>query len=123
MARISRIRCCSLCCFQQQTRIYSDTLAHLHQWVADQWHKFPLNSEYLLPPTMPFTILAAYNVEVRGLQGISTLSNLDSKDRVDLVNFITDSKIRAVFVETSVSPRHIQSIVEATSEQKGARFA
>ena len=60
----------------------------------------------------------AYGIEVRGLQGISTLSEFGLKDRVDLVNFIVDRKIKAVFVETSVSEKNINAILEGC-RQKG----
>ncbi|MBO6762699.1 MAG: zinc ABC transporter substrate-binding protein, partial [Roseivirga sp.] len=60
----------------------------------------------------------AYGIEVRGLQGISTLSEFGLKDRVDLINFIVDKQIKAVFVETSVSEKNIKAIVEGCA-QKG----
>ena len=60
----------------------------------------------------------AYGLEVRGLQGISTLSEFGLKDRVDLINFIVEKQINAVFVETSVSEKNIKAIVEGC-EQKG----
>ena len=55
---------------------------------------------------------------MRGLQGISTLSEFGLKDRVDLVNFIVDNQIKAVFVETSVSEKNINAIIEGC-RQKG----
>src|SRR5690606_25159388 len=54
----------------------------------------------------------AYDVEVRGLQGISTLSEFGLKDVTDLVNFIIERKIKAVFVETSVSDKSVKAVVE-----------
>lgn len=60
----------------------------------------------------------AYGIEVRGLQGISTLSEFGLKDRVELIDFIVQKQIPAVFVETSVSERNINAIVEGC-RQKG----
>jgi manganese/zinc/iron transport system substrate-binding protein len=60
----------------------------------------------------------AYNIEVRGLQGISTVSEFGLKDITDLVQFIIDRKIKAVFVETSISERSINAVVEGC-RQKG----
>ena len=57
-------------------------------------------------------------MEVRGLQGISTLSEFGLRDRVDLVNFLVEKDITAVFVETSVSTKNIESIIEGC-RQKG----
>ena len=47
----------------------------------------------------------AYDIEVRGLQGISTVSEFGLKDISDLVNLIVDRKIKAIFVESSVPPK------------------
>lgn len=60
----------------------------------------------------------AYQVEVRGLQGISTMSEFGLKDVTDLVNFIITRKIKAIFVETSVSQKSIEAVVEGC-KQKG----
>lgn len=54
----------------------------------------------------------AYDIEVRGLQGISTLSEFGLRDVTELVNFIIARKVKAIFVETSVSPRSIEAVVE-----------
>lgn len=60
----------------------------------------------------------AYHVQVRGLQGISTMSEFGVKDVTDLVNFIVSHKIKALFVETSVSSRSIEAVMEGC-RQKG----
>lgn len=54
----------------------------------------------------------SYGIEVRGLQGISTLSDFGLRDVSALVQFIVNRRIRAVFVETSVSPRAIRAVQE-----------
>ncbi len=60
----------------------------------------------------------AYGIEVRGLQGISTVSEFGLRDVTELVNFIISRKIKAIFVETSVSQRSINAVVEGC-QQKG----
>ena len=59
----------------------------------------------------------AYGVEVRGLQGVSTLSEFGLRDRVDLVNYIVEKQIKAVFLETSVSQKNINAIIEGCRQQ------
>jgi len=54
----------------------------------------------------------AYKFEVRGLQGISTTSEYGLKDVSDLVNYIVENEIKAVFVESSVSEKSLQAVVE-----------
>ena len=54
----------------------------------------------------------AYNIEVRGLQGISTLSEFGLRDVSNLVEFITENEIPAIFTETSVSEKAIKAVLE-----------
>lgn len=59
----------------------------------------------------------AYEIEVRGLQGISTLSEFGLRDVTDLVDFIITRKVKAIFVETSVSQKSIEAVVEGCQEK------
>jgi manganese/zinc/iron transport system substrate-binding protein len=59
----------------------------------------------------------AYKVEVRGLQGISTISEFGLRDVTELVNFIISRKIKALFVETSVSEKSINAVVEGCRDK------
>jgi len=59
----------------------------------------------------------AYDTEVKGLQGISTQSEFGLKDVSDLVNFLVDRNIPAVFVETSVSEKSIRAVVEGCQKR------
>ena len=60
----------------------------------------------------------AYQIEVYGLQGISTMSEYGLKDISNLVKFIIDRKIASVFIESSVSEKALRSVVEGC-EKKG----
>lgn len=59
----------------------------------------------------------AYKIEVRGLQGISTLSEFGLRDVTDLVNFIIARKVKAIFVETSVSQKSIEAVLQGCREK------
>jgi manganese/zinc/iron transport system substrate-binding protein len=54
----------------------------------------------------------AYEIEVQGLQGISTASDVSVRDVQRIVELISSRKIKAVFVETSVSKRSIDAVVQ-----------
>lgn len=54
----------------------------------------------------------AYGIEVKGLQGISTMSEFGLADRNAMVSMIVERKIPAVFVESSVPRRNIDALVE-----------
>ena len=59
----------------------------------------------------------AYGIEVRGIQGLSTESEAGLRDIEQLVAFLVERRIPAVFVESSVSERNVRALVE------GARAA
>ncbi|GAB5536679.1 MAG: zinc ABC transporter substrate-binding protein [Rubricoccaceae bacterium] len=55
----------------------------------------------------------SYGFEVRGLQGISTATEAGTRDVQDLVAFVVEREIPAMFVESSVSPGAIEAVREA----------
>lgn len=59
----------------------------------------------------------AYNIEVKGIQGISTVAQAGLRDVNNLVNLIIERKIKAIFVESSVPKKQIDVIVESCREQ------
>jgi len=60
----------------------------------------------------------AYGLDVRGIQGISTESEAGVKDIEDLVDFLVEREIPAIFVETSVSDKNIQALAEGASARE-----
>jgi manganese/zinc/iron transport system substrate-binding protein len=60
-----------------------------------------------------------FNIEVKGLQGISTLSEFGLRDVSELINFIVDRGIPAIFVESSINDKSIRAVVEGV-RKKGA---
>lgn len=54
----------------------------------------------------------AYGIEVRGIQGVSTESEAGVRDLENLVGFIVEKQIPAVFVETSVADKNVRALVE-----------
>lgn len=58
-----------------------------------------------------------YGYEVLGIQGISTESEAGVKDIERLVKILVEKKIKAVFVESTVSQRNIQALIEGAKAQ------
>ena len=54
----------------------------------------------------------AYDVEVRGVQGISTEDEAGVEEINRLVDFIVRRKVKAVFVESSVPRKNIEALIE-----------
>ena len=93
-------------------------LDSLHIWAMLQLQTIPKPSRVLITAHDAFGYFGrAYHIEVLGLQGISTVSDFGLKDISQLVNRIVNSKVKAVFIETSVSPKAIEAVVEGCKAQ------
>jgi len=67
----------------------------------------------------------AYGIEVRAIQGVSTESEAGLREMNELIGFIVENRIKAVFVETSVSDANIEALIagckaEGHTVEKGA---
>jgi manganese/zinc/iron transport system substrate-binding protein len=93
---------------------YRAELLKLHQWARDFIEKeLPKERRILVTAHDAFRYFGnAYGVEVKGIQGISTTDEPPVKYIEDLVTFLSDRKVKAVFVESSVSPKHMRALIE-----------
>jgi manganese/zinc/iron transport system substrate-binding protein len=104
--------------YRQNATKYLDRLDSLHQQVRAEISLIPKDQRVLITAHDAFEYFGrAYDIEVRGLQGLSTVSEFGLKDITDLVQFIMERNIKAVFVETSISQRSIQAVVEGCQKQ------
>ncbi|ELR68797.1 Manganese ABC transporter, periplasmic-binding protein SitA [Fulvivirga imtechensis AK7] len=104
--------------YRTNTQAYVGQLDSLHKWVKDEISTIPKAQRTLITAHDAFGYFGdAYDIEVRGLQGISTLSEYGLRDVSHLVTFIVDRKIKAVFVETSVSEKAINAVVEGARKR------
>ena len=105
--------------YMENAARYQKQLSALHEWVKEEINSIPAKNRIMITAHDAFNYFGrAYGIEVRGLQGVSTLSEFGLKDRVDLVNYIVEKQIKAVFLETSVSQKNINAIIEGC-RQKG----
>jgi manganese/zinc/iron transport system substrate-binding protein len=103
---------------RRRAQVLDDTLRALDQWVEAQVAQIPAQQRVLITAHDAFRYFGdAYGIDVRGLQGISTTAEFGLKDVSQLVDFIIERQIRALFVETSVSPRAIEAVVEGCRKQ------
>ena len=85
----------------------------LHRWAIDRVSGISEEARILITSHDAFEYFGnAYGFKVVGLQGISTATEAGISERVKLVDFIKENKVKAIFVESSVSPDAIKSIAE-----------
>lgn len=93
---------------------YIKELEAADQYVANRANEIPKDARVLVTAHDAFQYFArAYGFEVKGLQGVSTATEAGTRDMTDLVQFIVDHKIKAIFVESSVPHKTIEAVQEA----------
>lgn len=98
---------------------YLERMGRLDEWVFEQVARVPDDQRVLITAHDAFGYFGKrYGFEVRGLQGLSTASEAGAGDVQDLVAFIVERQIRAMFVESSVPPSTIEA-VQAACEARG----
>lgn len=108
--------------------IYADNAAALIEEITqlDEYaervlHSVPEDQRVLVTAHDAFNYFGQrYGYEVVGIQGISTESEAGVRDIERIVSLLVDKKIRAVFVETTVSERNIRALI-AGANAKGHR--
>lgn len=104
--------------YETNAKKYITQLDSLHEAVRTSISQIPKEQRVLITAHDAFGYFGdAYAIEVRGLQGISTVSEFGLKDVTELVNFIISRKIKAIFVETSVSQKSIEAVREGCQQK------
>jgi manganese/zinc/iron transport system substrate-binding protein len=91
---------------------YEQDLLGTHNWAIEHLANIPEDYRVLVTAHDAFSYFGrAYNLRVRGLQGISTASEYGLQDISNLVTFIVDNKVPAVYVESSVPKKSIEAVI------------
>lgn len=99
--------------YRRRSELYIKKLDSLHAAVKNEMEAVPATQRVLVTAHDAFGYFGdAYNIEVTGLQGISTLSEFGLRDVTELVNFIITRKVKAIFIETSVSQKSIEAVMQ-----------
>jgi manganese/zinc/iron transport system substrate-binding protein len=87
------------------------SLTALHDEVKQKIGSIPENRRVLITSHDAYNYFGkAYDIQVRGLQGISTETEAGIQAINGAVDFIISKKIPAIFVESSVSPKAIERV-------------
>lgn len=104
--------------YKQNTEKYMQTLDELHVYAKEQIASIPKESRLLITAHDAFNYFGgAYDLEVMGLQGLSTDSEYGLRDVHELVDVVIERNIKAVFVETSIANRSIQAVIEGAKSK------
>ena len=98
---------------------YRQKLVDLDAWAMETLATVPEDIRVLVTAHDAFNYFGRrYDVEVLGLQGLSTATEAGAGDVQDLAKMLADRKIPAIFVESSIPPATIQA-VQAAARARG----
>ena len=104
--------------YESNTSAYISRLDSLDLFVRNKLNEIPENQRILITAHDAFTYFGdAYNIQVEGLQGISTVADFGLKDIANLIDLIIENNIKAIFIETSVSEKSINAVVTGCREK------
>ncbi len=104
--------------FSANADAYLAQLGDLARYTNEVLSTVPVESRVVLSAHDAFNYFGnAYGFEVVGIQGISTESEAGLQRIGELVTMLVENDIRAVFVESSVSDRNIQALIEGAAAE------
>jgi manganese/zinc/iron transport system substrate-binding protein len=91
---------------------YGQKLQELHKYCKERLATIPRPQRVLITAHDAFGYFGrAYDIEVVGLQGISTIGEYGLRDVQRIIGLIASRGLKAVFVESSVPKRSIEAVV------------
>jgi len=104
--------------FKRNAGRFRAELEELDMWVGEEIATIPAERRVLVTAHDAFGYFGRrYNIEVHGLQGISTATEAGLKDVSALVDLIVSRKVKAIFVETSVPKKSIEAVQAACKDR------
>ncbi len=99
--------------YEENARRYLAELEELHRYSKEQIATIPRPRRVLVTAHDAFRYFGeAYDIEVRGIQGLSTESEASVRDINELARFLASRGVKAVFVESTISPKNVQALIE-----------
>ena len=102
--------------FAKNADAYKAELAKLDEYAKTKVATIPEAARVLVTSHDAFNYFGrAYDLEVLGVQGLSTESEAGLQRVNELVTLLVDRKVAAVFVESSVSPKNIRALIDGAA--------
>lgn len=104
--------------FTKNAKAYIQKLGQLDDECKQELEKIPSGQRVLITAHDAFRYFGkAYCIQVLGVQGISTESEAGLKEINNLVELIVNQHIPAVFIESSISPKNVQALLEGAKSR------
>lgn len=109
--------------YEKAHAAYAQSLDELERYVRSQVEKVPEEKRIIVTAHDAFSYFGrAYGFTVRGLQGISTVTEAGTADVRGLADYIANNEIPAIFVESSVPRKNVEAL-QAAVKSRGFEVA
>lgn len=97
---------------------YGEELAALDRWIEESIASIPEEQRILVTAHDAFGYYGlSYGIDVKGIQGISTDSEAAIADIREMVDTVVERDVPAIFVESTINPRTINSVIDGAREK------
>lgn len=99
--------------YVKKTNEYLSKLDDLDAYIKENINMIPKEHRYLITPHDAFNYFsAAYDIEVKAPQGVSTETEVSNNDIEETIDFIVEHQIKAVFAESTTDPARMEKLKE-----------
>ncbi len=104
--------------YRSNAATYIDELKLLDAYARKAIESIPADKRVLVTAHDAFSYMGrAYGLDVRGIQGISTESEAGLRHINELIDFLIERELPAVFVETSVADKNVRALIEGAASR------
>jgi manganese/zinc/iron transport system substrate-binding protein len=115
---LSRVDPAGASLYRANAEAYNRRLDQLDAFIRQQIAQVPREQRVIITAHDAFEYLGRrYGIEVRGIQGISTVAEAGVRDIQEVADFVVQRRIRAIFVEATVPRRNIDAVIAAARAQ------
>lgn len=105
--------------YEKNNEEYQKELDELATYIEARVEEVPENSRFLVTAHDAFHYFGEqFGFEVVGLQGLNTQAEAGTKDVSDLAQFVVDHEIKAIFIESSVPTKTVESLQAAVKQKR-----
>ena len=103
---------------ESNSKIYLSKLNRLDAEVRTKVNELRSTGQVLVTAHDAFAYFGkAYQLEVKSLQGLSTLSEPGLRDLTELITIVQENKVKAIFAEQTISPKAIRAVAAGAAER------
>ncbi len=109
--------------FQKNYQAYRSELIATDQYIRKEIEKIPATKRFLITSHDAFQYFGtAYGLSLKSVQGISTDSDIQTSDVIELQKVIKAAKVPAVFIESTVNPKTLKQIADDAGAVIGGKL-